>query len=211
MKRGDTVEQENEARERLIECAKKEFLEKGFAKASLRSISAAAGMTTGAVYFFCKDKNGLFGAVVDAPLQNIMQAIGQHFSSDLHADPAAFQHRSGDHDDFAEMMISLLYADRDAMLILLEKSAGSCYEHIMDRFVEMIERHNLALVEKYAALFPGKRINQYFLHWFSHVSINAFVHLVTHEDDRARALKEIRPVMDMLIEGWTAHMLEDDV
>ena len=203
------MEKEYEARERLIACAKKEFLEKGFAKASLRAISAAAGMTTGAVYFFCKDKNGLFGAVVDEPLQRIMKAIGQHFSSDLHADPAAFQHETGDHDDFAEMMISLLYADRDALLILLEKSAGSCYENIIDRFVEMIEQYNLALAEKFAVLFPGKRINQYFLHWFSHVSINAFVHLVTHEEDEERARKEIKPVMDMLIEGWTAHMLED--
>ena len=106
---------------------------------------------------------------------------------------------------------ALLYADRDAMLILLEKSAGSCYENIIDRFVEMIEQHNLALAQKYAAVCPGKRINHYFLHWFSHVSINAFVHLVTHEEDKKRALKEIKPVMDMLIEGWMGHMLEDDV
>ena len=204
------MEKENEARARLISCAKKEFLEKGFAKASLRSISAAAGMTTGAVYFFCKDKNGLFGAVVDGPLQRIMQAIGQHFSSDLHADPSAFQHQTGDHDDFAEMLITLLYADRDALLILLEKSAGSSYENIIDRFVEMIEQHNLTLAQKYAAICPGKRINQYFLHWFSHVSIHAFVHLVTHEDNQERALKEIKPVMDMLIGGWMAYMLEDE-
>ena len=203
------MEKENEARARLISCAKKEFLEKGFAKASLRSISAAAGMTTGAVYFFCKDKNGLFGAVVDEPLQRLTQAIGQHFSLDLHAEPAAFQHQTGDHDDFAEMLISLLYADRDALLILLEKSAGSRYEGIIDRFVGMIEQHNYALAEKVAAVCPDKRINQYFLHWYSHVSINAFVHLVTHVDNKERALKEIKPVMDMLIEGWMAHMLED--
>ena len=85
------MEKEYEARGRLLACAKKEFLEKGFAKASLRSISAAAGMTTGAVYFFCKDKDGLFGAVVGEPLQKIMQAISEHFSMDLHADPAAFR------------------------------------------------------------------------------------------------------------------------
>ena len=62
-----------------------------------------------------------------------------------------------------------------------------------------------------AAVIPNKRINQYFLHWFSHVSINAFVHLVTHEGNKERAWKEIKPVMDMLIEGWMAHMLEDDI
>lgn len=58
---------DNKSRERLIECAKKEFLEKGFAKASLRNICAQAGLTTGAVYFLFKDKNGLLEAVVSTP------------------------------------------------------------------------------------------------------------------------------------------------
>lgn len=205
------MEKEYEAREKLIACAKKEFLEKGFVKASLRSISAAAGMTTGAVYFFCKDKNGLFGAVVEEPLKKIMSVIQQHFSEDLETDISHFQHQTGDHDGFAEAMISMLYADREALLILLEKSAGSSYEGILDRIIEMIEKYNFALAEKYAAAFPGKRVNQYFLHWISHVEINAYVHLVTHEDDPKKALKEIKPVMDMLVEGWIVHILEDDI
>ena len=200
---------ENDAREKLLACAKKEFLEKGYTKASLRTISAAAGMTTGAVYFFCKDKDGLFGAVVAEPLQRIKDVIAQHFSEDLEADVTQFQHTEGDHDAFAQEMISLLYADRDAILILLEKAAGSSYEGIVDRFIEMIEKHNQALAERYASAFPGKRVNLYMLHWLSHVEINAYVHLITHEADPEKALKEIRPVMDMLVEGWVAHILED--
>lgn len=200
---------ENDAREKLLACAKKEFLEKGYTKASLRSISAAAGMTTGAVYFFCKDKDGLFGAVVAEPLQRIKDVIAQHFSEDLEADVTHFQHTEGDHDAFAQEMISLLYADRDALLILLEKAAGSSYEGIVDRFIEMIEKHNLALAERYASAFPEKRVNMYMLHWLSHVEINAYVHLITHEADPDKALKEIKPVMDMLVEGWVAHILED--
>ena len=202
------MDNENERREKLIICAKKEFMEKGFEKASLRAISSAAGLTTGAIYFFFKDKNGLFGAVVDEPLQRIIKAITQHFSEDMETDIADFQHTSGDHDEFAEMMISALYADRDAMLILLEKSSGSRYEGIIDSFVEMIEKHNTALAKNYLAVFPNKRVNEYMLHWFSHVQINAFVHLLTHIDDKERALKEIKPVMDMLVETWLKFVIE---
>ena len=202
-----------DSRELLIACAKKEFLEKGYTKASLRSISAAAGMTTGAVYFFCKDKNGLFGAVIEKPLNRITELIRQHFSEDLTLDPASFhhEHESGAHDAFTEALITSLYDDREALLILLEKSAGSAYENIVDRLIEMIGQHNLALAERYAGAFPGKRVNMYMLHWFSHVQINSYVHLLTHEEDPVRALKEIKPVMDMLIEGWMAHILEDDI
>ncbi|MCR4890486.1 MAG: TetR/AcrR family transcriptional regulator [Ruminococcus sp.] len=202
------MDNENESREKLIVCAKKEFMEKGFEKASLRAISSAAGLTTGAVYFFFKDKNGLFGAVVDEPLKRIINAIDQHFSEDMETDIADFQHTSGDHDEFAELMISALYADREAMMILLERASGSHYEGIIDRFVEMIEKHNISLANNYIAAVPDKRVNEYMLHWFSHVQINAFVHLLTHVDDKERAAKEIKPVMDMLVETWLKYVIE---
>ena len=37
-----------ETRQLLLQCAKKEFMEKGYSKASLRSICKEAGVTTGA-------------------------------------------------------------------------------------------------------------------------------------------------------------------
>jgi hypothetical protein len=46
------------------------------------------------------------------------------------------------------------------------------------------------------------------LHWFSHVQINAFVHLITHVEDKESAVKEIKPVMDMLVETWINYVIE---
>ena len=54
----------SETRKQLISSAKAEFTDKGFAKASLRSICKKAGVTTGALYFFFKDKDELFCEVV---------------------------------------------------------------------------------------------------------------------------------------------------
>ena len=44
----------------LIKAARSEFIEKGYINASLRSICKKAEVTTGAVYFFFKDKDDLF-------------------------------------------------------------------------------------------------------------------------------------------------------
>ncbi|MBR3022944.1 MAG: TetR/AcrR family transcriptional regulator [Oscillospiraceae bacterium] len=203
------MQHDNESREKLIASAKKEFLEKGFEKASLRSISSAAGLTTGAVYFFFRDKNGLFGAVVDEPVQKIMSVINEHFAADMEVSPEDFTHSSGDHDDFADALISALYSDRDAVLILLEKASGSVYENIVDKFIEMMEQYNAKLAENYLVMFPDKRVDEYMLHWLSHVQINAFVHLVTHEVNVEKAAREIKSVLDMLIESWIAHILTD--
>lgn len=51
--------------ERILSCAKEGFLEKGYADASLRTIAAKAETTTGSIYSRFRDKEGLFGALVD--------------------------------------------------------------------------------------------------------------------------------------------------
>ena len=50
---------DSETKIHLIQCAKKEFMEKGFVGASLRGICQKAGVTTGALYFFFQDKDDL--------------------------------------------------------------------------------------------------------------------------------------------------------
>ena len=46
--------------EKVELCAKKEFLEKGYVDASLRTIAAEAGTTTGTIYSRYGGKEGLF-------------------------------------------------------------------------------------------------------------------------------------------------------
>ena len=64
---------DNETRQKLIDSAKKEFFENGFAKASLRKICTNAGVTTGALYFFFKNKDDLFSAIVAPPLLKLKE------------------------------------------------------------------------------------------------------------------------------------------
>ena len=202
---------EKESRDRLIDCAKKEFLEKGFTKASLRSISSAAGLTTGAIYFFFKDKDGLFSAVVKPTVDRITSIIYEHYAAENDEDFSTYVHSEGDHDDISEKLVPALYDDLDAVQILLGRSAGSSYEHFVDNIISMTEQFYLRLAEKYAAVCPGKRVNMYMLHWFCHVQINAFTHLIAHVPDEQTALREIKPVMDMLIDAWMKYILEDDI
>lgn len=51
--------------------AKAEFLEKGFSGASLRKIVKTAGVTTGAFYGYCSNKDALFSALTDRMLRQL--------------------------------------------------------------------------------------------------------------------------------------------
>ena len=52
-----------ETRAALVAAARREFAEHGYSSASIRSICSAAGVTTGALYFFFRNKEELFEAV----------------------------------------------------------------------------------------------------------------------------------------------------
>ncbi len=198
-----------ENKEKLIEYAKTEFMEKGFEKASLRKICTDAGLTTGAVYFFFKDKNGLFGAIVDEPIKKISETLIGHFMNEGE-DFRTYEHTEGDHDDFAEELIPVMYSYYDELVILLTKSQGSKYENIVDDFIDMIEQRYNQLAQMYAASVPGKKVNKYMLHWISHMNINAFVHLITHESSEEKAIRLIKPILNYLVEGWLDLILTDE-
>ncbi|MCW1933536.1 TetR/AcrR family transcriptional regulator [Pararhodobacter zhoushanensis] len=54
-----------ETRTKLMESARKAFAEKGFSATSMDDLTAAAGLTRGALYHNFGDKRGLLAAVVD--------------------------------------------------------------------------------------------------------------------------------------------------
>lgn len=60
-------------KERLLDCAAKEFSVKGYANASLRRISAAARTSTTSIYVRFGDKAGLFSAIVDGACEDFIQ------------------------------------------------------------------------------------------------------------------------------------------
>ena len=63
----------DELAKNILEASKKEFLKKGFQKASVRSIVAAVNVTTGAVYRYYENKEALFDALVKAPAEELYE------------------------------------------------------------------------------------------------------------------------------------------
>ena len=59
--------------ERILACAKAEFLDKGYTDASLRVIAAAAKTSTNSIYVRFGDKEGLFSAIVEPVLTEMTE------------------------------------------------------------------------------------------------------------------------------------------
>ncbi len=205
---------ELETREKLLESAMAEFSENGYMKASLRKICADAGVTTGALYFFFKNKNDLFKAIVDKPLKELCRLLTEHYMQDAQDmdsdDPAVLsaEYHIDTHTDL-DKLVDYMYLHYDVFMLLLTGAQGSEYENTVDMIVDMTEQGFRISAEKAASRMPNCHVDEYMLHWITHISVDAYTHLLTHERDVEKAKLHMRRVMEFLIKIWFTMIVED--
>ena len=68
--------------EKIKQAALEEFYEKGYAKASLRTICSRAGVTTGAMYFSFENKEALFRAILEPLVQSYEDILARCMQMD---------------------------------------------------------------------------------------------------------------------------------
>lgn len=212
MSRSNKLENNKETKERLIESARAEFSEKGYTKASLRKICADAGVTTGALYFFFKDKEDLFAAIVEQPFYELKKLLLGHFTADKNTPLSEiFEHIEGGHDELTTSLIHHIYANYDAFILLLTKSQGTRFEGAVDEMVDMVDKTYRAMAKIIGRQLPNKRVNSYMLHWLSHMIIDAFIHLITHEQSEKKAVKIMCRIMNFYVKSWIGLVFEDKI
>lgn len=200
--------EDKETRQRLIDSAKAEFCENGYAKASLRKICANASVTTGALYFFFKNKDDLFSAIVEPPLEQLRRILEEHNREDERAmgsegvSAVPPDSMMDEHGSIAEMIVDFLYDNYDEFLLLLTKAQGSEYENAADEFVGIMEEGFRTSAQALLRNLPGYRIDEYMIHWLAHMDLDVYIHLLTHETDRERAKQHSRRIMDSIVESW---------
>ena len=194
------MENEKQTRQKLIDSAKREFLEKGYSKASLRSICADAGVTTGALYFFFENKEDLFAAIVDPPLNGLKGILLQHFKEDVEEMSAidSLEKIDLDHTEISDMIVGYIYENYDSFMLLLTATENTVYENVVDEFVAMLEQS----IPRMLLSVKGYAIDEYMSHWMSHISMDAFIHVIKHEKDVNKAKVRLRAILNYLVLGW---------
>ena len=187
-------------RELLIEAAKKEFLEKGYNKASLRTICANAGVTTGALYFFFENKADLFAAIVDPPLNELKAIMFKHFREDAQAMAklSSIEQADMDHSEISNLVVGHIYANYDSFMLLLNATENTVYENVVDEFVSMLDKS----IPPMMANLKGYTYDESMSHWMSHISVDAFIHVIQHEKDVTKAKQRLSGILNYLVMGW---------
>ena len=123
---------EENTKSRLIEAAKKEFLDKGYEKASLRKICAEADVTTGAMYFFFKNKEDLFTSIVAEKAEYLFALVKRQTDSEVNC--------VGNSAEYQCEMNEYLCSNKDEVRILLSCSDGTSYENFCEEYCNEIAK-----------------------------------------------------------------------
>ena len=194
----------SETEKRILETAKKEFLERGFQGTSMRRIAALAGVTTGALYGYFDSKEKIFDSLVEDSYNAVMNAY-----KDAHVEFAALPYDtqvSGMGDITAkcvEWCLEYIYDHLDEFRLILMCSEGTRYTNMVDEMMKIEEESTeefISLMRKNGMEIP--EIDPLLEHMVTSGYFTSFFEVVRHSVPREDARIYIHNLQAFYKAGW---------
>ena len=188
----------------ILECAKKEFMEKGFEGASMRAIAERAGYTTGMLYGRFADKSQLFRELVSAAADRLFGYFSGAEDA-FAAFPADRQYREMHSyvGEKVDVMMDIIYDNFDAYKLIVCKSAGSGYEYYIDQMIEIETKNTMRFIRALnEAGIPINEVRADLSHMLSSAMFNGIFEVVAHDLPREEAKHYVVQVEEFFNAGW---------
>lgn len=190
--------------DKILDCAKQEFLEKGFADASMRSIAEKAGYTTGMLYGRFADKNQLFKEIVQDGADELFDYYSE-IQNEFAGFPAERQRQEMHSYVDGKMlkMVDIIYDNFDSFKLIICKSAGSGYEYYIDKMID-VETYNTErfIRDLNENGYKTNEIRADLNRMLASALFNGVFEVVAHDFPKADALKYIRQLQEFFNAGW---------
>lgn len=191
--------------QKIVPAAKKEFLEKGFEKASMRSIAEAVGMTSAGLYRHFADKEAMFTALVQ-PLLSRLDEVYDSIKTDnydwLEKEDLDSMWKNNQEIFY---FLDLIYEYYDEFKLLVCCSSGTCHENFVHDFVMREQRETLAFMEAAKAKgIPVNEIRPQELHMLLSAYVSAIFEIVNHDFTKEDATHYLETLRKFFYPGWRA-------
>lgn len=188
----------------ILDTAKKEFMEKGYNDASVRSIAKQAGLTTGAIFRYFADKESLFAALVSPVADHMLDLYrkgGERgFASLTDGHPENMWNIS---DEVISVLVEYIFANKDAFYLLISQSAGSAYESFVDQLIEEEEKQTYTFQQEMIRHgYSCRPLTLDEIHILLSAQYYAFFEIVRHKLEKDEALDRIHLIADFFGSAW---------
>ena len=190
--------------EKIQEAALTEFLDKGFLGASLRQIVKNAGVTTGAFYGYFSSKEALFASIVEPHAKALMSEFMEAQTSFAEL-PEELQpdHMGIESSNCVHWMVDYICQHRYPVKLLLTRSEGTSYEHVVHNMVEVEVEYTLQYMDVLRRL--GREVPQIsksLCHIIASGMMSGIFEIVIHDMPREQALRDVDQLRDFYTAGW---------
>lgn len=185
--------------------AREEFLEKGYKGASLRNIMKKAGMTTGALFGYYKDKQELFEGLVEGAAEGLKEYFldaQEEFAKT--SDPAKCEYCFEYSGEKLRGMIDYIYEHFDSFKLVINCAEGTKYADYLDEIIEIELKYDfiyLTFLQEngYEVKIPNKML----LHMLTKAYMTAIFETVAHDMGKEEAYLYIEEVEKFFLAGWS--------
>ena len=190
--------------DRLLECAREEFMEMGYQEASLRVISAKADTTTGSIYTRFGDKEGLFHALVDETIDELI--LWMREGNESFADRPIREQRETAltyKPEMWEQLVDFIYAHWEAFRLLARCTDIGCYEDMLNRMIDIEVTYTRRFLEATGndALECGL-LTPMLLHMLSNAYYSGLFEIVRHDMAKGDAVNYVKQLRRFFTQGW---------
>lgn len=204
MKGIESLSIDKNTKKRIEESAIKEFMEKGFAKASLRQIVKNAGLTTGAFYKYYPTKDALFASLVE-PYANKLYSIYDVTIADFQSLPASQQQKNMIEASFGGIteMLEYIYEHYDNFKLLLCKADGTPFTSFIHNLVEREVKSTVKFIDDMRASgVEVPEIDVEFVHMITSGMFLSVFEIVAHDMQKDIAIKRVQKIKEFYTGGW---------
>lgn len=188
---------------RVNKAIREEFIEKGFEKASVRSIGARAGMTSAGLYRHYKDKEAMFDSVVKPLVDKISEWTDRH----IHTKYDMTRSGAGKDELFGETVIDLIkeviVPNSEEFRILMNCSTGTRYENFIHDYAEANQKEFMKAMDYLREVgFPVKQISEAELHALLSAYLTACFEPIVHGQELDQIDQYLNTIQEFFMPGW---------
>lgn len=199
--------------DRILTCARQEFMEKGFSEASLRRIASMAESTTGSIYSRFGGKEGLYSAIVE-PVARHLMVMFEEIQEQFHQMEAQTQEESLEEYTTSgmEKMLDYMYDHFEEFQLLLDASYGTKFQDFVERMVELETEYTGKYMDAVKIPTSSGIVTSEFVHIMNKALFESYFEVIRHKMPKEKAVRYVRMLEKYHYAGWNAvfSLAQDD-
>jgi AcrR family transcriptional regulator len=191
-----------EIKNNIISAAIREFREKGYHDASMRTIAANAGVAIGNVYRYFKNKDELFNAIVEPVYTKFTSMVFELYQSHQ---PIPEIHLLAE--DITDNIMEFFAKYETELFILIYKSKGSKFEKIKEELIRLVD---YLIKCELAPLFKDQGIileDDYIFYVVAATFVEGLFMIISKYKDPAKIKEQIGKLMIIFFDDFYKNFL----